>query len=286
MIRANEQVRIQAVFSSTASLSGVVVEYFIDNINSFVEARNTVAMTDLGGGVFSAPLARPGESQRGAFPHQARIAAKVLENVSPRADDPAIVPVGATVREGWHAYFVTPTRTSTRPIYDCFVASADLTQLSTNITQSPRRVTQETTSGLPRAVPHVAGHRSAMEWNQAGDLCAERHRARRADSAPRQPLQPKPRSKLFQASLSGLSTISGCRLRLYYGQRRSVCRWARLVYRGRAFRFRTCAMSTGISTTMRRPATARARRIQRRSSRSLSRKNSASESGVDQGADG
>jgi len=90
-----------------------------------------------------------------------------LEPVSPRADDPAIVPVAVAGtnhgREAWYAYFVTPVRSSSNPIYDVFVSDASLTTLSSNINQNPRRVTASAPNGLPRATPYVLA--TDPQWN-------------------------------------------------------------------------------------------------------------------------
>jgi hypothetical protein len=123
IIRNTAQVKILATFSSNASLSNVQCEYFVDNINAFGEVPTAVAMTALGNNQFSATL--PMQANRSIVRY--RITADRgdgVEVVSPRADDPAVVPTAVATRQPWHAYFVTPTRSATpKPIYDCFVST-------------------------------------------------------------------------------------------------------------------------------------------------------------------
>ena len=122
IIRVGAQVRVLATFSSVADLTGVQVEYFVDNINAWNEVRSTVAMTALGNNQYSATI--PGQADRSIMRYRIKAdRGEGSEVVSPRADDPAIVPTGLSTREPWHAYFVTPNRTSLKPIYDCFVST-------------------------------------------------------------------------------------------------------------------------------------------------------------------
>jgi hypothetical protein len=190
-IRASNQVKITATFSSTASLTNVQVEYFIDNINAFGEARSSVAMTAQANGQYTATL--PGQIDRSIV--RFRIKADRgdgVEVVCPRADDPAVVPVGAPTyfatpappnaipktlgaREPWQTYFVTPVRSSVRPIIDLIVStdgSAVDDNAANNTTQfnglnglqamaydckgSPKRTTaQDTAFSYPRDTPYV-----------------------------------------------------------------------------------------------------------------------------------
>lgn len=135
IIRSTSQVKVLATFSSGVSLSNVQCEYFVDNINAFGEAPSTVAMTALGNNQFSATL--PTQANRSIVRY--RITADRgdgSEVVSPRADDPAVVPTAVTTRQPWHSYFVTPLRTVTpKPIYDCFV-STDGQALSDTVGQN------------------------------------------------------------------------------------------------------------------------------------------------------
>jgi Lamin Tail Domain len=135
IIRSTAQVKILATFSSNASLSNVQCEYFVDNVNAFGEAPTAVAMTALGNNQFSATL--PTQVNRSIVRY--RITADRgdgAEVVSPRADDPAVVPTAVATRQPWHAYFVTPIRAATpKPIYDCFV-STDGQALSDTVGQN------------------------------------------------------------------------------------------------------------------------------------------------------
>jgi hypothetical protein len=96
IIRQSQEVRIDFAFSSTEALSGVVVEYFLENINVFNEPRTTVAATDLGGGRFMALL--PGQVNRSVVRFRFKAdRGDGLEVVSPRADDPNVIPIAAQV---------------------------------------------------------------------------------------------------------------------------------------------------------------------------------------------
>lgn len=162
VIRSGQPVKVTCRFSSSAALGAAQVEYFADDRNSFTELRATVSLSEIGGGQYQGTL--PAQIDRTVV--RMRILADRgagLELVSPRSDDAAIVPVTATTREAWHSYFVTPTRTSPNPIYDVFIADTNLTQLNTNISQSPKRVTSSAITGLPRATPYVAA--TAPLWN-------------------------------------------------------------------------------------------------------------------------
>ncbi len=199
IIRASQTVKITCTFSSTVALSNVQVEYFLDNMNAFGEARTLLAMTALGNGQYSATL--PGQIDRSIV--RWRIKAdrgEGSELVYPRADDPAVVQVGApsylatpappnavdrvpAPREAWQAYFVTPNRSSSKPIIDIIVSTNGLAvddTSTTNVTPfnglngfqamafdsngSPKRTTaQDTASSYPREVPYVLA--SDRVWN-------------------------------------------------------------------------------------------------------------------------
>jgi hypothetical protein len=155
IIRASQAVTVNAAFSSTASLSSVTLEYFLDDPSSTSETRIDVTMTDLGNGRYTASI--PGQADRSIVRYRFKAnRGDGLETVSPRADDPQIAPIGASgALESWWGYFVTPVRTSGNPIYDLRIGSAALTQMGTNITQTnvntnPLRVTAANASGIPR----------------------------------------------------------------------------------------------------------------------------------------
>jgi Big-like domain-containing protein/lamin tail-like protein/CotH protein len=142
IIRNNQPVRIDCVFSATNALSAVSVEWFVDNIDVTGEPRTTTSMSVDGppeNGRFMATL--PGQPDRSIVRYRF-LANRGTgdETVSPRADDSF----------QWHAYFVTPVRTSTKPIYDCFISSNSLVILNNNISQTPKRVTTPDPPGTPR----------------------------------------------------------------------------------------------------------------------------------------
>lgn len=142
LIRNNQTVRIDATFSATNDLGKVQIDYFVDNVNVTNETVNVVPMTPAGAvenGKFTAVL--PGWPDRSVVRY--RITAEragISQRVSPRPDDPF----------PWHAYFVTPARTSQYPIYDTFISTASLAKLNTNISQSPKRVIAPDPPGNPR----------------------------------------------------------------------------------------------------------------------------------------
>ena len=172
VIRSNQPAKITATFCSTDSLSAVRVEYFQDDPESTSEPRPVVAMTAIGGGTYTATL--PG------FPDRTILRYRILANrgngvevVSPRADDAQVAPLGlGGAREAWHGYFVTPVRFDSAP-YDLFVSTSALAALNADITQTPRRVTKDDATGLPREVPFVRA--TAPQWNgtQPAVFCAE-----------------------------------------------------------------------------------------------------------------
>ncbi len=198
-IRAAVQVKIRVTFSSTTSLSNIVVEYFLDNMNAFGETRQTVAMTALGNNQYSAIL--PGQIDRSIVRYRIKAdRGEGSELVCPRPDDPAVVQVGAPTypstpaapnaankvpapREAWYAYFVSPVRSSAKPIVELIVPTDGTTVDDTatnNTTQfngingfqamafdckgSPKRTTAENTaSSYPRETPYLLS--SDRMWN-------------------------------------------------------------------------------------------------------------------------
>ncbi len=168
LIRQNQQVKIQCRFTSgyqQSPVTGVSVEYFLDDINVGNEPRTTLAMTSIGGGEFTATL--PGQVNRSVVRFRFRgNRGDGDEVISPRPEsDPQLVPNAAGGKEGWHAYFVMPVRSLTispapsQETYDVFVATADIgtpgtrddtKTLSKNINQNPRRVVADASGGYPR----------------------------------------------------------------------------------------------------------------------------------------
>jgi hypothetical protein len=168
VIRASQPVRVSVQFSSTVSLSEVQLEYFVDDINSFIEPRATVAMTDLGNGAFETATPLPGFANRTIVRYRIKAnRGSGLETVSPRPDDVAIVPVSSTLKEAWHSYFVQPVRGSTKPAYDFFISASNITRLNNNINQSPRRVTTPDPPGYPRNEPFEGYYPGSNNFNPA-----------------------------------------------------------------------------------------------------------------------
>ncbi len=177
VIRATQQVRIGITMSSLTALTNVQVEYFVDAIDgatAYSEPRSTVAMTALGNNQFAATL--PGQADRSVVRWRVKAdRGDGVEQVFPRTDDAAIVPVGATAREVWASYFVQPVRTTTTTaIYDVFISNSDptnaafnglngLAAMNYNITGNPKRVTNSAVTGLPRDTPYVPA--TAQLWN-------------------------------------------------------------------------------------------------------------------------
>jgi len=128
-ITSNQPARIEAVFSSSQSLSEVRIEYWADDVNKANEPRTTVSMTGIGP-VFSGEI--PGLPSRTIVRY--RILAKRTgprfsadEPVHPRHDDTF----------PWAGYFVTPVRASAAPAYDLLISTAAATQLGRNLSDNP-----------------------------------------------------------------------------------------------------------------------------------------------------
>jgi Lamin Tail Domain/CotH kinase protein len=143
IIHSNQPVRIDVTFSATNQLANVSVEYFIDDLNQTNEAHSMISLAPVTtpfDGRFTGSL--PGSTNRSIIRYSIRADRGAgVEVVSPRADDPF----------AWHAYFISPVRAGANPAYDCFISSASLNTLATNISQSPRRITLSDPPGNPRA---------------------------------------------------------------------------------------------------------------------------------------
>lgn len=169
-IGSNEPVRLDVTFSASDSLSEVSVEYFVDDIELQNEPRFLVPLSLAaipGDTHFTGTL--PGQPNRSIVRFRIRAnRGDAVETVSPRADDPF----------AWHAYFVTPARTSANPIYDVFISAASLNRLGTNISQSPRRVTLPDPPGTPRASWNATEPAVLVANSQVYDIRMRHHGSR------------------------------------------------------------------------------------------------------------
>jgi hypothetical protein len=159
VITPGQPVVINCTFSSGA-VSEVQLQYFVDDPNSFVETRSVVAMSNVGPGQYSVSTPLAGQIARSIVRFRIRAnRGDGVETVFPRADDPAIVPVSLTEREGWSAYFVQPPRTPGTPAYEFFiwddtaVPNDSVDVLNANIEQGPRRIVAPDPPGYPRDDP-------------------------------------------------------------------------------------------------------------------------------------
>jgi hypothetical protein len=171
IVLAGNAVTVSCVFSSTASLSAVRLEWFVDGVDATGESRVVTTMGELGGGMYAASV--PGQAARSIIRY--RFLADRgggSEVVSPRPDDPALSEVGpGGAREAWHGYFVVPAsgRPAGVPSYDLLISTANLARIRANAQQgtaantATRRVTAASATGLPRARPYVAD--TDPQWN-------------------------------------------------------------------------------------------------------------------------
>ncbi len=141
IIRRNQPVRIDCLFSAVNELSEVKLEYFVDDINLTNEVSTTVPMPpvgDPGQGRFTAVLS--GFADRNVVRYRVRANRGAGEEVvSPRADDPF----------RWQAFFVTPVRASTNDIYDLFISAASIRQLASNLADNPNSGYSPKLTALP-----------------------------------------------------------------------------------------------------------------------------------------
>ena len=117
LIRRDQPARVDVTFSGNQELGPVELEYFVDDVNVTTEPLQVVPMTPAGnpsGTRFTARV--PGLPDRSLVRYRVvATRAGTREAVSPRPDDPF----------AWHAYFVTPARASAKPVYDCFISTAN-----------------------------------------------------------------------------------------------------------------------------------------------------------------
>jgi len=164
VVRANQPVTITCTYSAMDSLSNVMLEYFLEDVNLTNQTHTSVSMTSISGASFTTTI--PGQTNRSIVRYRFKAdRGDGLEVVSPRPDDPQITPVGLNnALEAWWGYFVTPVRTSANAaIYDVFISKNQSTRMSNNVLQNPKRVTTATATGLPRDIPYVAA--TAPQWD-------------------------------------------------------------------------------------------------------------------------
>jgi len=144
LIRSNQSVRVECVFTATNGLGDVRLEWFREDLNATNKAVVLQPMWPVGTGGEARFLAEvPGQTNRALMRYRIRADRGAGDEVvSPRADDPF----------AWHGWFVTPARAATtNEIFDVFISRRSLDILRTNISASPRRVTVPDPPGLPRA---------------------------------------------------------------------------------------------------------------------------------------
>jgi len=143
LIRSDQPVRVECVFTSGDGVRDVQLEWFVENLNNPVKEIHRATMWPVGSGRdarFQAEV--PGQVNRAVVRYRIRAdRGDGDEVVSPRPDDPY----------PWHAWFVSPARgASSMAAYDLFISSNSLTILRTNISGNPRRVMNPDPPGLPR----------------------------------------------------------------------------------------------------------------------------------------
>jgi len=121
-----DTVNIEAKFSTDETLTGVMLEYFYDNIDKEGEtlAKRSMKLKD---GLWTHTLPKK--------PDRTLVRYRILaglgngpEQISPRKSDPY----------QWHAYFVMPKFSNTRKYFELLVPRKGLTQLSKNAAANPR----------------------------------------------------------------------------------------------------------------------------------------------------
>lgn len=202
IIRAGQPVLLSTRFSGTNQLANVRIEWFVDDINRTNEPHTVSAMNPEGlpaDARFNAIL--PGQADRSIVRYRFLAdRGDGLEVVSPRPDDPY----------SWHAYFVSPVRTSSYPVYDVFISSASLTILNTNISQSPRRVTTPDPPGYPRESWNATQPAIFVHEGVVYDIHMRHHGSRYNRSASRYSLKLKfPRYRLFKGYQGIFETDKG-----------------------------------------------------------------------------
>ncbi len=149
-IGSTDSVQLTASFSEFGSVTGVQVEYFVDDLDTEGEAVQTLAMNATGGGDDPRSFAATIPQQSANSIVRYRILADRgtgTEVISPRPGEPY----------EWHAYFVSPEIDSQSRLYQVFVAPTSWTRMWDNIDNG--RVTDCTPEpNWPARVPGVLVH--------------------------------------------------------------------------------------------------------------------------------
>jgi hypothetical protein len=122
LLRASDEVRLSAVFSSLGNLSGVQLEYFVDDLAQAAEPTTSLAMTEGAARSFEALLPAQPDNSIVRFRFVADVG-NGPEPISPRVSDP----------NAWHAYFVSPVVSTQSRLYQLFLDPARWTALYTNL---------------------------------------------------------------------------------------------------------------------------------------------------------
>jgi len=202
LIRHNQPVRVEATFSSSDNLGNVILEWYREDVNAEDEPHSFSPMTPQGdptAGTFA--LILPGLPDRTVVRYRFRANRGAGDEVvSPRADDPY----------GWHGTFVTPVRSTTRPVYEVFISDDSLAQLVWNISQNPRRVTSPDPPGYPRESWNATEPAIFVYEGVVYDMRMRHHGSRYNRNAGRNSLKFKfPRYQLFEGHQGIFETDKG-----------------------------------------------------------------------------
>ncbi len=126
---ASDNVKIEVRFSSLSSVSQVVVEYFIEDIERVDETRHTMALADNG--------EAPDEFQddlvfTGLFPPQEAGSIVRYRFKADRGDGEEVVSPRPSDPYGWFAYYITPKVETDTPIYEISISRSNWGRMYTN----------------------------------------------------------------------------------------------------------------------------------------------------------
>ena len=130
LIRSSDQVQIRARFGPSGGVSGIQLQYFVDDVATTGEAVITLPMVDDGTG--GDPQAGDGEytALLPNLPQNSIVRYRIradrgsgIEVISPRPSDPF----------GWFAYFVSPVINTQTRLYQVFISPVNWGKMWTNI---------------------------------------------------------------------------------------------------------------------------------------------------------